>query len=195
MMKKHTVTILAVLLVALGRMSIHAQNPQAASANPAAQQKAAPAAQTKIDPAKETDIRKLLDITGAKTLATQTMDAMLKSIKPLLAGNLPPGEYREKLIELFFEKFHSKTDPQLLVDLVVPIYDKHLSHEEVKALIQFYETPIGKKTLSALPAIANESREAGEKWGAAVGQDCMREVLAEHPDLAHAMEAAGKKAP
>ena len=194
-MKKHTVTILAVLLVAFGRMSIHAQKPQAASTNPAAQQKASPATQTKINPAKEADIRKLLDITGAKTLATQTMDAMLKNIKPVLAGSLPPGDYREKLIELFLEKFHAKADPQLLVDMVVPIYDKHLSHEEVKALIQFYQTPLGKKTLSALPAIAIESREAGEKWGTALGQDCMREVLAEHPDLAHAMEAAGKHAP
>jgi len=195
MMKRHTVTTLAVLLVALGQMSIHAQHPQGASTHPAAQQKAEPAAQTKINPAKEADIRKLLDITGAKTIATQTMDAMLKNIKPALVGSLPPGDYREKLIELFFEKFHAKANPQLLVDMVVPIYDKHLSHEEIKALIQFYETPLGKKTLSALPVIATESREAGEKWGAALGQDCMREVLAEHPDLAHAMEAAGKSAP
>ena len=97
-MKKYTVTILAVLLVAFGPISIHAQNRQAASTNRAAQQKAQPVAQTKIDPAKEADIRKLLDITGAKTIASQSMDAMLMNIKPLLADSLPPGEYRVTVV-------------------------------------------------------------------------------------------------
>jgi hypothetical protein len=199
-MKKHKTTALAALFLALSLLPLQAQNPPSNPTKQPAQPSAvAPApespAQSKIDPAKEADIRKLLEITGAKALALQSMDGMLKSIRPLLARSLPPGEYQEKLIDFFFEKFRSKVDPQQLIDLIVPVYDKHLSHEEIKALIQFYETPLGKKTLFALPTIALESREVGEKWGQALGSDCMTEVLAEHPDLKNAMEAAGKNAP
>jgi hypothetical protein len=197
-MKRLDVMVLSVLFLALSAAPLHAQNSPSASNKPAQQPGVAPsaqsAAQPKIDPAKEADIRKLLEITGAKALALQSMDAMLKSIKPLLARGLPPGDYQEKLVDLFYEKFRSKVDAQQLLDLIVPVYDKHLSHEEIKALIQFYETPLGKKTLSALPAIALESREVGENWGQSLGSDCMTEVLTEHPELKSALEAAGKNA-
>jgi uncharacterized protein len=196
---KHKTAILAVLFLASSFLRLQAQSSPAPTQPPAQQPGATlspqPSAPAKIDPAKEADIRKLLDITGAKALAMQSMDSTLKSIRPLLVSNLPPGEYQEKLIDLFLEKFRSKANAQQLVDLIIPIYDKHLSHEEIKALIQFYETPLGKKTLSALPTIAQESREVGEKWGQALGSDSMNEVLAEHPDLKSALEAAGKSAP
>src|SRR5437870_8966443 len=55
-----------------------------------------PAGQLKTDPAKEDDIRRLLELTGAKALVTQTLDGMEKGIKPLLANSLPPGERSEE---------------------------------------------------------------------------------------------------
>lgn len=73
--------------------------------------------QPRIDPAKEADIRKLMELSGAQTLASQTMDRMTQSLRPLMTGALPPGEYREKLIDLFFAKFRSKADPKPLLDM------------------------------------------------------------------------------
>ncbi len=62
----------------------------------------------KIDSAKEADIRRLMDLVGTRVLVTQMMDSMEENIKPLMTNSFPPGEYREKLIDLFFAKFHSK---------------------------------------------------------------------------------------
>src|SRR5579872_5763280 len=121
------------------------------------------------------------------------MDSMEGSIKPLLASALPPGEYRDKLIDLFFAKFQSKANPKALLDLAVPLYDKYYSHEEIKGLIQFYQTPLGQKTLSILPKLMAESMNTGQEWGRQLGAQCMEEVLAEHPDLKSAMIAAGKQ--
>jgi hypothetical protein len=171
---------------------------------PSSKQQAAPAKtpsaeqsneQSRIDPAKEADIRRLLDVAGATTLIEQTMDAAVKNIKPLMTNSLPPGDYREKLVDLFFDKFRSKADKQQFIDLVVPIYDKYLSDEDVKGLIQFYSTPLGHKALSVLPRLAIESQEAGRKWGETLGRQSLLEVIAEHPDLAKAMEAAQKGSP
>jgi uncharacterized protein len=146
--------------------------------------------QTRIDPAEEADIRKLMDLVGAKALAMQAMAATEKALRPLMTRALPPGEYRGKLVELFLEKFDSQADPQGALDLIVPIYARYFSDQEIQELIQFYETPVGKKAVLVLPKIAAESREAGGEWGRKLGRDAMREVLTEHPDLARALVKA-----
>jgi len=158
-------------------------NPSVAAA---ARANAAP----KVDPAKEADIRRLLQITGASAMATQSMDDMEKNIKPLVANALPPGDYRDKLVDLFFEKFRSNRDPSALINLVIPVYDKYLSDQDVQDLIQVYQTPMGKKLLSVMPKVMAESQAAGVQWGERVGRQSMLDVLSEHPELQKAMEEA-----
>ena len=162
----------------------------AAKAGQSATAKAGIAAQSKVDPAKEADIRKLLELVGTKAIVSQTMDSMRKTIKPLLTNSLPPGEYREKLVDLFFAKFTAKADVERLLDLAVPVYDRNLSHQEIRGLIEFYQTPLGQKAIATLPKVTAELQEQGRKWGEDVGKDCMVEVLSEHPELAEGLTAA-----
>ena len=150
--------------------------------------------QPKIDPAKEADIRKLLDVVGTKAAMTQMMGEMANTMRPAMTNMFPPGEYRDQLIELFFEKFQSKADPQQMVELAMPVYDKYLSDEDIRGLIQFYATPLGKRMITTLPKIMIECTQAGEKWGEQLGRESMQEVLAEHPDLKKVMEEASKNA-
>jgi hypothetical protein len=157
---------------------------QSAQAPSAAQE------QLKIDPAKEAHIRQLLELTGTKELVVQTMSGMEKNIRPMLVASLPAGDYREKLIDLFFAKFHSKTEPQQLVNMAVPVYDKYFSDEEIQGLAQFYGTPLGHKTLQVLPKLMSELQSQGQEWGQRVGRESMEEVLAEHPELAKALQDA-----
>ena len=143
---------------------------------------------------KQADIRRLLALTGAGSVATQAMDEMEKSIRPLMTDSLPPGEYRDKLVELFFQKFHEKRDPSKLMELMVPIYDKYYTADEIKGLINFYQTPLGKKMTTVLPKIVGESQTAGGQWGQELGRQCMREVLEEHPDMQQAIMQAKRSA-
>ena len=61
--------------------------------------------------------------------------------------------------------------------MLIPIYDKHFSHNDIKELIQFYESPIGKKYLEATPSITQESYRAGEEWGNKIGLDIINELI------------------
>jgi hypothetical protein len=106
---------------------------------------------------------------------------------------LPPGEYQDKLIPLFFEKFQNKLKTDDLLDLIVPIYDKHLSKEDIDGLVQFYQTPLGKKMTSVLPQVLVESQTAAMNMGQELGRKAMLEVLAEHPELEKAMEDAAAR--
>lgn len=161
--------------------------PQAASESTSS-------APLKIDAAKEADIRRLMDLAGTGKLVAQVMDGMEKGIKPLMMNALPPGEYREKLVDLFFAKFHSKAAPQQILDLAVPEYDKYYTHDEIKGLIQFYGTPLGQKLVLVQPKMTDELQEAGRKWGEGLGRASMIEVLTEHPELATALQAAKREA-
>jgi hypothetical protein len=165
---------------------------QATSPTKAAPPPAAPA-QAKIDPVKEKNIRHLLEVTGSKDLALQTMTNMEQAIRPMLTNAFPSGEYREKLIDLFLAKFHSKFSSDVIVDMAVPVYDKYFSDEEIKGLIQFYGTPLGKKTLETLPKLMSELQAQGQEWGQKAGRESMEEVLAEHPELAKAIDDAQKQ--
>jgi len=193
------ISVVLSVCLTLGSIGANAQNAPTSVAKPANVQsasagKAGLATQTKIDPAKEADIRKLLDLVGTKALVSQTIDSMTKSIKPLLTNSLPPGDYRDKLVDLFFAKFSTKNNVDHLLDLAVPVYDKNFSHQEIRALIEFYQTPLGQKTITALPKVTAEMQEQGRKWGEELGKQCMLEVLAERPDLADALNAAAQSA-
>ena len=174
-----------------------APKPPGASTAPAA--RPSPAADAKpsaIDPSKEADIRKLMDVVGAKSMTTDLMRNMVDNMKPVLSNSLPPGDYRAKLIDLFFDKFLARANVEFpkLEDSAVSVYDKYLSDEDIKGLIQFYQTPLGQKTLTVLPKIVVEMQQNGQKLGQQIGQESMMEVLSEHPDLAKQLDEAGKAA-
>jgi hypothetical protein len=150
---------------------------------------------SKIDPANDADIRRLFEVGGTKAAMTEMMTRMEKNLK-VLANSFPAGEYRDQLIDLFLEKFHAKADPQAMLELAVPVYDKYLSDDEIEGLIQSYSTPLGQKALHTYPKLMSECFEAGSKWGEQIGRDAMMEVLSEHPQLQKALEDAqrGSKA-
>jgi hypothetical protein len=112
-------------------------------------------AMSAADKAKAADIKKLMTLTGAGNLGIQAMTQMLGVLK----------QATPKVPEAFWVEFQKEVNPDDLVDRVVPIYAKHLSHPEIKELIRFYETPLGKKLIATLPAITQESMVVGQQWG------------------------------
>jgi len=124
------------------------------------------------------------------------LDGMEKNIRPMITNSLPPGDYRTKLVDLFFEKFqsHSKAELPQLLDSAVPLYDKYFSHEDIKGLIEFYQTPLGQKALGVLPKLSIEMQGEGMKMGEKLGRQSMMEVLSEHPELQKSLEEAQQAA-
>lgn len=147
-----------------------------------------------VDPAKAAAIQQLLQVTGGTATITQAMDLMQQNLKGTLNQMLPPGEYRQQLVDLYFAKFRSEADPQYLLNLAAQVYDKYLSLEDIQGLIQFYSTPLGKKTLTVLPKLTAEVQTQSMQWGQDIGKKAMIEVLTEHPELAKAMQDAARNA-
>lgn len=135
---------------------------------PARAQKAGPRAVVKDTP-KTADIRKLLNLTGAGKLGVQVMNQLLASFKQT-APQVP---------EQFWQDLMKEVNPDELVNMVVPLYDKYLSHEDIKAALVFYETPAGRRLVEATPKITQESTVLGQEWGRQLAEKVMKKLQAQ----------------
>ena len=117
----------------------------------------------------EADIINLLVLTGYTEVSISLMNQMIGTMKPLFPE--VPDEA--------WARFMSKVDTVELLQMIVPIYKKHVTHEEVKQLIVFYETPLGSRLISIQPALALESMIAGEEWGRRLGEQVAIQLIIE----------------
>jgi hypothetical protein len=60
--------------------------------------------------------------------------------------------------------------------MLVPIYDRHLTHADVTSLIEFFQSPAGKKLVSVQPEIMKESMQVGQAWGEKLANEVTAEL-------------------
>ena len=66
-----------------------------------------------------------------------------------------------------------------LEDGYVTLYDRNFTTAEVKGLIAFYDSPIGKRFLEVQPTLMREGIALGQEWGTRIGADVGRTLAAE----------------
>jgi len=140
-------------------------------------------ATSSVDPGKEADIRVLLELTGAAKLGDQMQKAFLEQVRAGFADSLPQNERSKHFMDAYIERFQKKFNPQALTELTIPIYDKHISGEDLKGLLAFYRSPLGQRTLKALPLVLQESREKGAALEQKAAQETLDELKAEYPEF------------
>lgn len=140
----------------------------AAAQGGAAKAEAVAEGEGKIDPEFEKDIRALLEVDGTCETSQQITRAMLEQMKRFM----PPAP------EGFWDDFLKGVDYGEFVDLLVPIYARHMSHEDVKGLIAFYQTPLGRRIVKSEAAITPEAMLAGMTWGQQLGRKAMAKLMA-----------------
>lgn len=64
----------------------------------------------------------------------------------------------------FWTELLNKLNPQDFLDRMVPIYEKHFSHEEIKAWIVFFESPHGQAFLKSQVTTLQECTAAGQAY-------------------------------
>jgi len=108
-------------------------------------------------------LKKMLAIAGSEAsfkIAINQMMGMLKQQK----SNVPDSVW------MMFENEFSQTSMNDLVDMLLPVYQKHMTLSDLEKIIEFYETPVGRKYAEKTPFIMQESMQVGQQWGMKVGQ-------------------------
>ena len=142
-------------------------------------------AKTAIDPAKEKSIRKLLEVTGSAKLGLQVMQQMLASLR----------QSQPSVPEEFWTGVSKKIRAEGLVDLIIPIYAKYYTQEDIDGLLAFYQTPLGQKVIATLPQISQESLQAGQQWGRSIAEQVIQELQKRDEQADSAKKDAPKTAP
>jgi TonB family protein len=114
-----------------------------------------------IDPQFKANIMKLLDVTHAMAIGQQAAKTMFAQLRPTLVASLPPTPHREQIVDAYSEKLTALLVGPEVVDRLAGVYARHLSPDDVNAMIQFYATPAGQHALASMPQIMAESQQIG----------------------------------
>jgi hypothetical protein len=112
------------------------------------------AAASATDPAVAADVRRLLETTGGKGTTEQLVAPILQNVKAQLIAKLPPSDTRDQAVNAFIEKLKLRFNNDDVTQLLIPIFAKHFTREELEAIVAFYESPAGK-------AYVQKQREMG----------------------------------
>lgn len=109
---------------------------------------------------KNEKIKQLLELSGSGKMGIQVMNQMMNSFKSSYS----------KAKEDFWAEFKKEIKPEDIENMIIPIYDKYYTEEDVDQLIIFYNSPIGKKMISTMPQVMQESIIAGQAWGKQISE-------------------------
>ena len=115
---------------------------------------------------KEENVRTLMIKTGVTDMMKQVMNQMIDLQK----------QNNREVPDEFWDSFMAELDTDELLNMMIPIYSKHYTDEDILALIEFYNSPVGQKTIQVQPAIMQESMTAGQVWGMKLAEKVVAEM-------------------
>ncbi len=152
---------------------------------------------------KQQTIRELLTIVGVVGMAEQMRDQQsiveLMRMRPSYPEMMEfavseqtdlSEEDRQRLLarltdfDVFAERFHDlfveRLDFSTIIETVyTPLYDKTFSEEELRQMLAFYRTPVGRKTIEATPSLMQEAAAGVEAAVRPLAIGLIQEIIAE----------------
>ena len=119
------------------------------------------------DAAFRADVEKLLEVTGAAAMGTQM--ATLVSNQVINGFRRQQPSVPDRAVEIIKEELNAEfakmfEPASTFRQTLITIHMKHFTHDEVKTLLEFYNTPVGRKAIAVMPLAAQEGAAAGQEW-------------------------------
>ena len=136
-----------------------------------------------IDRVKEADIRSLMELVGARDIVQDGANSAVEQSREKLLATVPSNNKGQAFVNAFATSYQKKFDADQVTDQLVGIYDKHFTDDEVKALLQFYGSPIGQKVAAEMPKINREIQAAVRQASGKAAQEALAEAKQENPGV------------
>jgi uncharacterized protein len=136
-----------------------------------------------IAPEKLTDIRRLFAAMGMKQMQAEGSRGVLDAAGEQIAASVALDEKSQEWAALVVARLKKKFMEADFDTVLVPVYDRCFSGDEVRGLVAFFETPLAGRFLGVQPQITRDSIAAAAQLAKQVAEDSVREILAERPDL------------
>lgn len=116
------------------------------------------------NPATREQIQKLFDVMQIREQSHRMMDSIQKQMQAMSTQTIRMRYPQITAAQI--ARANSITEESLkqvpldaILDDMIPIYQKHLSQNDVDAMIVFYSSPTGKKLMQEMPAITEEAMQ------------------------------------
>ena len=111
------------------------------------------------------DIEKLFDTLHLREMMKNMMATSMQQSKQMANDTLrkkKPGISEQELqrMDSFMAEFTKTLDVSGMLDDFIPIYQRHLTRQDVQAMLAFYDSPTGQKILREQPAMMAEGMQA-----------------------------------
>ncbi len=116
-------------------------------------------------------LKKMMEVSGSMNTYKSVVNQMITMFKEQ-QPKVPTALWEEMGLEM------NKVAVDDLIDMTMPVYQKHLTESDLHALIAFYETPAGKKFAEKTPVITQECMQVGQVWGKKIGESVMQKLKA-----------------
>ena len=137
---------------------------------------------------KRTEIERMLRLTGTEQMFDQIMNQTLAHLSSSIT-EVPDG---------FWEEFRTELNTRDLIEQIIPLYDKYYTLEDLRAINDFYGSPVGRKVMATLPQIMQEGSAIGQAWAAMAYERAeikARNVSKQNDEPNKALQAIGDKSP
>ena len=121
----------------------------------------------------EAAARDLTQTIGSNSPSIQILEQLRDQlIAAVIKNTRKPAEEAGALVdELLMPDLTSHAGE--LDDRIIDVYAANYSTEDMRALRQFYLSPLGQRVLKAGPAIGEQSFAAGRAWGSKAARDAI----------------------
>ena len=130
------------------------------------------------DAEKRANIEALLKDTGMIANMSRLIDLLIPQIMGTLKKqNLKiPDAVWDEFTDICAEEM-KRSAPEL-EEPVIAIYDDNFSADEIKQLLAFYQSPVGRKIVIQLPQLMQQSVTMGQSWGQQAGARAIERIRA-----------------
>jgi hypothetical protein len=116
-------------------------------------------------PADRGDVQKLFATLHLSEMMQNVMTASMQQQKQIthdaMKKKMPSMTDDEfKRMDAFIDEFVKGIDLNGMLDDMIPVYQRHLTKQDVDSMLAFYETPTGQKLLREQPAMMAEGMQA-----------------------------------
>jgi len=115
------------------------------------------------------DVRSLMQVNGSLEMFEMTSDQLIQQFQTQNA-NVPDSAWtsiKDDIIQPAFED---------LKEQMIPVYKKHFTHQQIKDLIDLYNTETGKMLVEKQPLIQQEVMPVSREWGMQLAKDIQKEI-------------------
>ena len=136
-----------------------------------------------VEPQLREDIERMIDVGHLEERMREISRLRFEQLRPQLTASMPPTPNRDKILLEYAEKYTNLHTSSDYMSRVADIYAKYFSDDDIKGMIQFYQTPAGQHYIAKIPQVTADMVQLAGTAGEEGIPRIWKELCSEYPEL------------